>query len=815
MHILLICDSFHFFSFFWVGNSYEKVAILEWLLSNPVSPITRNPLSADSLVPNRALKEGIELFKANNPMYGLPESVQAVLTKSSIHDDSLSVDVFANAEHLMVTVGASASLEPSESTPSDICCVVDVSGSMGCEVQLKNSSGENESFGITQLDLVKHALKTIVECLGHRDRLSLVSFNTTAKVCLELTLMDPKGKTQAKQTIDSLASGGGTNIYDGLLSGMDILSVTAALNRNAALFLLTDGVSNYGPPKGEVNSLLAYIDKQGGSLPFTINTFGFGYDLDSVLLDKLAQTGNGSFAFIPDGSFVGTIFINALSNCLSSVAKDVSISIELPTDEHTTDLSTHHKCELTSWGIVYYFGSIIYGQSKVIIIPLTGCRNDNTPFCECTLKYVKVTSNSIAEPVTVSCTHDSKEDVDKSLVMSTHIARLSTVNMILSCIPEAKLKNEVAISQHISNARALIQGYIASISSSKASVATKKEAEEFLTDLLTDVDGQVTEALMTEKYFCKWGCHYLPSLARAHLLQVCNNFKDPGVQHYGGTLFDSLRDRLHDTFCQLPPPTPSAHRAAYNRNTNGGTTTFSMASFSTSTNPCFHENCLVRMHDNSHKTCKSIVRGDVVATQNGKAAILYVLKTVCKGGMAELVHFPATGLMITPYHPMLSSNNRWKFPCDVHSSSSLMECGAVYSFVLEEVDQYSMNVNDTWCVTMGHDIFVKNASDALAAERIVNKYPSLSLCDVELLSHPYFGNRSRIVRDMEVCLIAQKSAGNVLAAKYYEYTVIITPDNVIRDVFSGLICGIKPTYFSKIQDGVLDGPTSLGVEVLV
>ena len=36
-----------------------------------------------------------------------------------------------------------------------------------------------------------------------------------------------------------------------------------------------------------------------------------------------------------------------------------------------------------------------------------------------------------------------------------------------------------------------------------------------------------------QEYYVKWGRHYLPSLARAHLLQQCNNFKDPGVQGYG------------------------------------------------------------------------------------------------------------------------------------------------------------------------------------------------------------------------------------------------------------------------------------------
>ena len=69
----------------------------------------------------------------------------------------------------------------------------------------------------------------------------------------------------------------------------------------------------------------------------------------------------------------------------------------------------------------------------------------------------------------------------------------------------------------------------------KAAVAANSDAR--LPDLLADLEGQVTEALSRTDWFNKWGRHYLLSLVNAHHLQQCNNFKDPGVQHYGGALF--------------------------------------------------------------------------------------------------------------------------------------------------------------------------------------------------------------------------------------------------------------------------------------
>ena len=55
-------------------------------------------------------------------------------------------------------------------------------------------------------------------------------------------------------------------------------------------------------------------------------------------------------------------------------------------------------------------------------------------------------------------------------------------------------------------------------------------AEKTGKGLLADMEGQVMEAISRGDYYQKWGKHYLPSLARAHQLQQCSNFKDPGVQ---------------------------------------------------------------------------------------------------------------------------------------------------------------------------------------------------------------------------------------------------------------------------------------------
>ncbi|CAF2989520.1 unnamed protein product [Rotaria sp. Silwood2] len=87
-------------------------------------------------------------------------------------------------------------------SPCDICCVVDTSGSMSPAAEIEND--KNEHYGLSQLDLVKHALKTIINSLQDQDRLSLISFSDKATILFKLTAMNEAGKTKALDKVEKL-----------------------------------------------------------------------------------------------------------------------------------------------------------------------------------------------------------------------------------------------------------------------------------------------------------------------------------------------------------------------------------------------------------------------------------------------------------------------------------------------------------------------------------------------------------------------------------------------------------------------------------
>lgn len=599
-----------------------------------------------------------------------------------------------------------------ERPPSTVVLVIDESGSMQNSAAMHDDS--DGASGLSQLDIVKHAARTVVEILSDNDHLAVVAFSSTARTVLPLTPMTAKNRDRAKKTISDLHCRDSTNLYDGLIMALDLIrNAQTNATKNSNVMLLTDGLPNVSPPRGELASLQRYLESQEpGRVCPRISTFGFGYQLQSDLLQNIAKEGRSHFCFIPDSSFVGTVFVNAVANLLATALPETTLQLEAADDSGLIELEacvSGHAFTKTSWGLSIQLPSLLYGQKLDVVVNLSSPTNT-----------LMAASPPFFRAMVV---HGDNRGADEPFLEAEKVELVETGSPLDAELRCAIVRSEIVQflhSQTFATANSLLPQVKARIARIAAAAATAQ-----LEALRQDVDGQITEACDRQDWHKRWGRHYLLSLQQAHTLQQCTNFKDPGLQGYATDKFAHIRDGAEDVFVKLPPPKPS-------REVRRQVT--SMRNYYRSSAPCFAPDSVVSVVDGSGQRNRSVsvadVRaGDWVQTANGPARIRCVVQTACLNGTEALVQL-GDGIVVTPWHPVRSrAGGDWKFPCEL-KSPQWMPCNYVYSFVLEE-GSTSMR-------------FGKSSNeqqyDGIALGHRISNHP--------VLTHDYLGT-ARVVQDLQ------------------------------------------------------------------
>lgn len=94
---------------------------------------------------------------------------------------------------------------------------------MAEEAQVKNDQGNKEKYGLSVIDVLKHAVKTIISSLEDDDSFSLVSYSDTARLEFPLGKMTKENKQLALCITELLRDEGSTNIWAGLKMALDVL----------------------------------------------------------------------------------------------------------------------------------------------------------------------------------------------------------------------------------------------------------------------------------------------------------------------------------------------------------------------------------------------------------------------------------------------------------------------------------------------------------------------------------------------------------------------------------------------------------------
>ncbi|NXI39443.1 ITIH3 inhibitor, partial [Galbula dea] len=164
--------------------------------------------------------------------------------------------------------------------PKNVIFVIDVSGSMAGR----------------EIEQTRQALLKILDDIKEDDFFNFILFGSYIRTWKETLIQaTPENLEEARKFVRSIDTQGMTNLYDGIMKGIDMLNVAHKGNivpkRSASIIImLTDGQPNVGI--SDTQEIQAHVKKAiEGKYP--LYNLGFGYGVDYSFLEKMALENKG------------------------------------------------------------------------------------------------------------------------------------------------------------------------------------------------------------------------------------------------------------------------------------------------------------------------------------------------------------------------------------------------------------------------------------------------------------------------------------------------------------------------------------------
>jgi Ca-activated chloride channel family protein len=213
-------------------------------------------------------------------------------------------------QHRLVRIGLQARrAQVANLPPSNFVFLLDVSGSM---------------MPPNKLPLVRASMRLLVNELRPQDRVAIVVYAGSAGLVLPSTRGDEK--TKILDAIERLEAGGSTAGGAGIRRAYDEAVANFIRGGNNRVILATDGDFNVGV-SSDAEMVRLIEEKRQTGVFLTVLGVGDG-NLQAAKMEKLADHGNGNYAYLDNLSEARKVLVHELGGTLYTVAKDVKIQVE-------------------------------------------------------------------------------------------------------------------------------------------------------------------------------------------------------------------------------------------------------------------------------------------------------------------------------------------------------------------------------------------------------------------------------------------------------------------------------------------------------
>lgn len=219
-----------------------------------------------------------------------------------------------NETFMYVNVKAPANQAATQAPPVDLAIVIDRSGSMRGQ-RLQNA-----------LD----AARGIVGRLRDGDRVSVVTYNTTAQTLVPPTTLGAASRSSILSQLNGITAAGDTCISCAIDTAMNLLSNGGGFGqpqtRIKRMLLLSDGEATAG-----VRDVSGFtqIASRARDMGCSITSIGVDVDYNQRIMSALAVQSNGRHYFVENAAGLPTIFDQELRSLVSTVATNAEMRVAL------------------------------------------------------------------------------------------------------------------------------------------------------------------------------------------------------------------------------------------------------------------------------------------------------------------------------------------------------------------------------------------------------------------------------------------------------------------------------------------------------
>lgn len=232
--------------------------------------------------------------------------------------------------------------------PTALTLTIDTSGSM---------LGE-------KMDHAREAARRLVQELDDGDVLSIVTFDSAARLRVAPTVVDARSRRTALGVIDELRADGGTAMFEGLKVAESQLWGAPDTHLVRRMVVISDGIATEGPTSPDELARVAEVGLQRG---IQVTAIGVGLDYDEQTLDALAVRTSGRLYHVEHSEQLATIVAKEVGLLESTVA--AGVEVELVAAPGVRLLGTDSaQARWTETGLVVPIGTVFEGQQRELLV---------------------------------------------------------------------------------------------------------------------------------------------------------------------------------------------------------------------------------------------------------------------------------------------------------------------------------------------------------------------------------------------------------------------------------------------------------------